>query len=111
MITARTFAEESRSGTTTADATLPTVTAFTIPSTSTSLNVPISSFTASDNVGVTGYLVNQSSTKPSASATGWSATAPTSYTAGAAGAITLYAWAKDAAGNVSNSRSAAVTIT
>ena len=94
-----------------ADTTPPTVNGFTIPSTSTSLNVPISSLTASDNVGVTGYLVNQSSTKPSASATGWSATAPSIYTAGAAGTTTLYAWAKDASGNVSNGRSAAVTIT
>ena len=107
MITALTFAEE---GTTTADRTAPTVVSFTIPSTSTSLTVAISSFTASDNVRVTGYMVNRSSTKPSATATGWSATAPTSYTAGAAGPTTLYAWAKDAAGNVSASRSATVNI-
>ena len=84
---------------------------FTIPATATSLTVAITSFTATDNVGVTGYLVTQSSTTPSASATGWSATAPNSYTAGATGTVTLYAWAKDAAGNVSASRSASVTIT
>ncbi len=97
-------------GGTTADTTLPTVLSFTVPATSASLTVSISSFTASDNVGVTGYLVNESATKPLASATGWSAGAPTTYSAGSTGAKTLYAWAKDAAGNVSASRSAGVTI-
>ena len=94
-----------------ADTTAPTVTAFTIPSTATSLTIPITSFTATDNVGVTGYLVNESSTTPSATAGGWSATAQTSYTFSSAGSKTLYAWAKDAAGNVSAARSASVTIT
>ncbi|MCM2264438.1 MAG: hypothetical protein NDI73_04505, partial [Desulfuromonadales bacterium] len=93
------------------DTTLPTVGAFTLPATSTSLTVPVSSLTASDNVGVSGYLVNNSATKPLATAAGWSATAPTSVTAPAAGTVTFYAWAKDAAGNVSASRSASVIIT
>jgi hypothetical protein len=94
-----------------ADTTAPTVTVFTIPSTSGSLTVPISAIAATDNVGVTGYLVNRTSTKPSAKATGWSATAPASYTVRAAGTYKLYAWAKDAAGNVSASKNASVTVT
>ncbi|HMK66582.1 MAG TPA: carboxypeptidase-like regulatory domain-containing protein, partial [Thermodesulfobacteriota bacterium] len=115
-INARTFPGDAASHPTTggggtADTVAPTVTAFTVPSTATSLTVAISSFTASDSVGVTGYLVNESSTKPLATAAGWTAAAPTSYTATASGARTLYAWAKDAAGNVSASRSASVTIT
>ena len=89
------------------DTTAPTVGAFTLPATATSLTVPVSSFTATDNVGVTGYLITTSATAPLASAAGWSATAPTSVTAPAAGSRTFYAWAKDAAGNVSASRSAA----
>jgi hypothetical protein len=89
----------------------PTITAFTLPATSTSTTVAISSFTATDNVGVTGYLVTQSSATPSASASGWSSTAPTSFTFSAAGSQTAYAWAKDAAGNVSVAKSAGVTIT
>ncbi len=84
-----------------ADATPPTVTAFTIPVSSASLTVTISAFTATDNVGVTGYLVTETSTKPLASASGWSATRPASYACTSGGAKTLYAWAKDAAGNVS----------
>jgi hypothetical protein len=93
------------------DTTPPTVTAFTQPATSTSLTVAISSFTATDNVGVTGYLVTQSSATPSASASGWSSSAPTSFTFSAAGSQTAHAWAKDAAGNVSAAKSAGVTIT
>jgi hypothetical protein len=92
------------------DTTSPTVIGFTIPATSNTLTVPINSFSAQDNVAVTGFLVNESATKPSASATGWSASAPTSYTFPTSGSKTLYAWAKDAAGNVSASLSASVTI-
>ena len=60
---------------------------------------------------MTGYMANESSTTPSATAAGWSASAPASYTFTSAGSKILYAWAKDAAGNVSSSRSAQVTIT
>ena len=93
------------------DTTLPTVTAFSVPATAASLTVPISTFTATDNVAVTGYLVTETSTKPTAGAVGWSVVQPTIYTFASAGSKTLYGWARDAAGNVSNSRSATVTIT
>jgi len=93
------------------DTTVPVVGAFTLPATATSLNIPVSSFTASDNVGVTGYLVTQSATAPAASSTAWTATAPSNVTAAAAGTATFYAWAKDAAGNVSLAKSASVVIT
>ena len=98
-------------GTGQSDATPPTVTAFTIPATSATLAVSISSFTASDNVAVAGYLLSESAAVPLATATGWSATAPASYSFATAGSKTLFAWAKDAAGNVSASRSASVTVT
>jgi hypothetical protein len=87
------------------------VTAFTIPANASKLTVPISSFTATDDVGVTGYMVNESAVTPSPTAGGWSATAPTSYTFTTVGNKTLYAWAKDAAGNVSTSKNASVKIT
>jgi hypothetical protein len=93
------------------DASPPTVTAFSIPATSTMLMISINTFTATDNVGVTGYMVTESATAPAAGAAGWSATAPTGYTCTTAGAKTLYAWAKDGANNVSTSMSATVTIT
>jgi len=110
-INARTFPGDPNSKpTNSTDTTPPTVTAFSIPSTSNSLTVPINTFTATDNVAVTGYLLTETSTKPSATATGWSSTPQTSYTFSTPGNKTLYAWAKDAAGNVSNSRNANVTI-
>jgi hypothetical protein len=87
------------------------VSVFTLPATATSLTVPVTTFTATDNVGVTGYLITTSATKPLASATGWTATAPASAIATAAGSTTFYGWAKDAAGNVSLSKSASVTVT
>ena len=100
-------------GSASGDTTAPTVTAFTIPSSSTSLTVSINSFTATDDMGVTGYMVTNSSTAPASSASGWSTSVPTSYTFSSSttsGAKTLYAWAKDAAGNVSASKSASVTL-
>ena len=93
------------------DTIAPVVTAFSIPSTSSSLTVSITTFTATDAVGVTGYLLTESSAKPAADAAGWSGTKPASYTFGSAGSKMLFAWARDAAGNVSDSMSASVVIT
>jgi hypothetical protein len=93
------------------DTTAPVVTAFTIPATASALNVAVTTFTATDAVGVTGYLLTETSTPPSAGAGGWTGSAPTSYTFNSAGSKTLYAWAKDAAGNVSASLNDSVTIT
>jgi len=94
----------------TADTTLPVVGTFTLPAAATTLTVPVSAFTATDNVAVTGYLINKVATAPTAAAAGWAATAPASVTA-VAGSNTFYAWVKDAAGNVSLAKSAAVTVT
>ena len=108
-ITAITWPQDATSHPT--DSTAPTVTAFAIPATSASLTVAITTFTATDAVGVTGYLVTESSTVPAASAAGWTASAPATYTFATEGSKTLYAWAKDAAGNVSSALSATVAIT
>jgi hypothetical protein len=62
-------------------------------------------------VGVTGFLITETLTKPASSAAGWNATAPANYTCSKSGARTLYAWAKDAAGNVSAGKSARTTVT
>lgn len=108
-INARTFPGDPTSFP--ADTTAPTVTAFTIPATSTSLTVSITAFTATDNLAVTGYLLTETAAVPAAAAAGWTATAPASYTFATEGSQTLYAWAKDAAGNVSASLNATVVIT
>src|SRR6185369_5041660 len=83
------------------DVSAPSVLSFSATSPSSGLSIPITAFTASDNVAVTGYLITQSATPPSASAGSWSATPPTTYAVSAAGSYTLYPWVKDAAGNVS----------
>ncbi len=94
-----------------ADSFLPTVTAFVIPSTGTALEVTISTFTATDSTGVTGYIVTESGTKPASGDAGWSGTAQTTYTVADEGLHTLYGYAKDAAGNVSDGVSDQITIT
>jgi len=84
-----------------ADVIPPTVTAFSLPAESNSLVVPVSVFSATDNVAVTGYCVMATD---SAAGCSWSASPPTSYTfaSGTAnGSHTLYAFARDAAGNSS----------
>ena len=68
---------------------------------------------ATDNIGVTGYYISDSSSTPSASASVWtSVTSTTSYSgtvsyslSSGEGGKTIYVWYKDAAGNVSNSAS------
>jgi hypothetical protein len=92
------------------DTTAPTISAFSLPTSATSLTVAVSSFSASDNIGVTGYLITESATAPSSSASGWSSSAPTSFTFSGEGTKTAYAWTKDAAGNVSAAKSATTTI-
>ncbi len=101
------------SGTTSAtpDTTAPNMTGFSIPGTSTSLEVPITTFTATDNIVVTGYLLTETADAPSASDFAWSISAPTSYIFSSQGFQVLYAWAKDAAGNISGSLSDSVVIT
>jgi parallel beta-helix repeat protein len=93
------------------DVTKPVITAFTIPSTSSSLIVDVTSFAATDNKTVAGYLLTESATTPSIANSGWDTKAPASFTFTSDGDKTLYAWTKDAAGNISTSKNAQVTIT
>ena len=81
------------------DTTAPSVTGFAATSPS-GLTIAITSFTASE-AGVY-FLITESATPPAAGAAGWNLSAPTTYTAAAAGVYTLYPWVKDAAGNVSS---------
>ncbi|MDD5164999.1 MAG: hypothetical protein PHG25_00445 [Candidatus Pacebacteria bacterium] len=95
--------------TTGGDTTSPVVTVFTIPSTSITATVPITAYSATDNVGVTGYLVSESSTIPSVTSASWKTAPLTSYTFKmTTGSRTLYAWAKDAAGNISAAKTASI---
>ena len=92
------------------DQTAPVITAFTLPSSSSTLLVANIVLTAVDDVAVTGYYLGTSAATPGASAAGWSAVAPVNYTFASAGMVTLYAWTKDAAGNMSARQSASINI-
>jgi|GEM_PF-1347454 len=91
--------------------TIPPTGSITINSNAANTNATAATLnlSASDGVGVTGYYVSTSSTIPSAGAAGWVAvTATTNYSGNIAftlpsgdGIKTVYAWYKDAAGNVS----------
>ena len=86
----------------------PIITTFTGPSTTPSAEISITLY-GSDNVGITHWLVNEVSDRPAVNDPGWSVTKPSTYTLAGEGAYTLYAWAQDAAGNISDSRSLFVT--
>jgi hypothetical protein len=106
------------------DATAPIVTAFTLPAL-TNATIPISSFTATDATGVTAWMVKETATNsapvaPVSGDSGWltsgiTGSAPYAITgniiASTAGTRYFWAYAKDAAGNVSAaSTSATVNI-
>jgi len=84
------------------DTTPPVVTGFSIPGKFSDLTIRTTCY-AADNIRVTGYCVTES---PDPSGCSWSPTAPASYTLDRRGNHTLYAFARDAAGNVSAPASA-----
>ena len=89
----------------------PVITGFTVPATSSSLTVSGITLTATEETyGVAGYLITESPTAPLATASGWTASAPTSYTFTGVGEKTLYAWAKGATGLVSASFARSVSV-
>ena len=99
--------------TTLADTDKPVVTAFTLhASESSAMSVSVDAFIATDNSGiVSGYMVTDSATPPATDDPGWSATnLPMTVTLSIAGNNTLYAWAKDPAGNVSEPLPATVQL-
>ncbi|BAH73644.1 hypothetical protein [Solidesulfovibrio magneticus] len=80
----------------------PIITAFSMPMTSTSLTIQVA-LSATDNTGVSSYCISESNDSGSCS---WSATPPASYTFASPGYKLLYAFARDAANNVSGSATA-----
>ncbi|MCY1723243.1 right-handed parallel beta-helix repeat-containing protein [Prolixibacteraceae bacterium Z1-6] len=89
--------------------TPPNIISFAIPSTSSSLTVPITSFTTDGNA--TGYMLSTSSEDPTDNDSNWTTSVPTSYVFSESGTHTLFAWVKDNSANISTSSSATTTIT
>jgi hypothetical protein len=96
----------------TIDITVPTVTGFSMPANSGSLTVPFAGFTATDNIGVTGYMVTETPTAPMPNDPRWGGPFPdaTPFTFSGPGTRIAYAWARDGVGNVSASLSRTVII-
>ncbi|KKS28477.1 MAG: Fibronectin, type III domain protein [Parcubacteria group bacterium GW2011_GWA2_43_11] len=88
------------------DTRVPNVSVFNIPRTATSLTVNILTLTATDNVAVTQYCLRESSSSASCV---WGEK-PTTYTFATDGTKRLYAFARDAAGNISVGRSDLIII-
>ena len=93
------------------DTTAPTIATPLLPASYTNATVPVT-FSATDDVGVTNYCLTEASTPTGCS---WSDAVQTSYTFSGIPLLvptqkTLYAFAKDAAGNIGTA-SASVTIT
>ncbi len=91
---------------------LPVVTTFTIDPTAVS-PIPIKTFIATDSNGtVVGYMVTSNSTKPAANDSLWTPTSDSwrFFTTASYGSVTLYAWAKDNAGGVSNAKTATTNV-
>jgi hypothetical protein len=89
------------------DTTPPVVTAFTVPAAHDSLVVPVTTLTADEDAT---FIVSENGATPTAGDGRWGVT-PAMFTVGGAGLRTLYAWAKDAAGNVSARAQTTVTVT
>lgn len=99
------------SGTITATSTptTPTVTSFELPATASTMTIPVTTFTGSASTAA--YIITESASKPTAGATGWTATAPSSIIATVAGSVDFWAYVKDADGIVSSGSVETVTIT
>lgn len=89
----------------------PVITAFTLPATSTSRLVTLTTFTATASSSIADYLINESSSTPSANDPNWATTTPTVFLFGETGTTTAYAWVKDQYGTISASASSSVAIT
>ena len=87
------------------DITKPVITNFSIPPQSASLNIKIKKFAATDDVGVMGYLIKETSSTPDLANENWQVITPLEYVFDSYGTKTLYAWARDEAGNISESES------
>ncbi|MGI9213705.1 MAG: metallophosphoesterase family protein [Methylococcaceae bacterium] len=89
------------------DLTAPVINTYTLAAECHGTQIPVNTFKATDNREVTGYLITENATSPDLNAPDWSSTPPTVYTATQAGTQKLYAWVKDAAGNLSKAKTAA----
>src|SRR3989338_6695288 len=98
--------------------TAPTSPSISFGSATTSSQLATATISASDDTGVTGYYLSESSTTPSITSSGWtSVPSTTSYNSNVSftlssgnGTKTVYVWFKDAVGNISSPANATITL-
>lgn len=100
------------------DTAQPVITDFSIPATSNSLSIEVFNLAGTDNVGITKFMLTETSTVPLINNPNWvSVTSATVFSIGSwftfssPGLKTLYAWLADAAGNISASWNVTTFIT
>jgi len=81
------------------DTVAPEITAFTIPSTTSHLVIDVETLAAEGEA--TAYLITESFATPTLESFGWQRSPPTRHIVTSPGTKILYAWARDAAGNIS----------
>ena len=97
------------------DTAAPVITSFTVAASAAKdqtgyANVPITAWTHTDNVAVTGWYTSEAAIAPGPGA--FLGVKPTSHrTSASTLTITIYAWVRDAAGNISSAANAACAIT
>ncbi|MFZ4858969.1 MAG: C13 family peptidase [Desulfuromonadaceae bacterium] len=88
----------------------PFISVFTFSPYSKSLTGQVSLLTALDAVGVAGYCLKESATKPDPADACWQSSLPDGYAFDTPGYKTIYAFARDAAGNISSGKPATVLV-
>ncbi len=88
------------------DSVAPVITTFALPETSSELTITPTLLTSTGDA--TSYILTESATTPNLYDSGWSLTPSYSFTSN--GEKTLYAWARDEAGNISTSVNASIFI-
>src|SRR3989338_7071964 len=102
----------------TTDTTAPSSPSISFGSATTSSQLATATISASDDTGVTGYYLSESSRTPSITSSGWtSVPSTTSYNSNVSftlssgnGTKTVYVWFKDAVGNISSPANATISL-
>jgi hypothetical protein len=93
-----------------ARADTPSIVSFILPETSESLTVPIIAFTASNVSGIAGFYLSEGSFPPAFDDPAWMPEAPGAFVFVSGGSKIIYAWVKDAAGDISAISSDSVVV-
>lgn len=93
------------------DTKLPEILSFELPEIHNNLNVPVLSFSAADDIAVSGYKLSLTNTLSlTEQVANWSITPPKSFSFTNVGKNIIYAWVRDSSGNISKAVADTVVI-